>query len=269
MTETTRLVPGSKAYEAQSKTVGDTFTVRVYLPYSYEQTQNNYPVLYLLDGDYSFGLAVATLAYLNLGANFGMGKNVPEMIVVSVGYERGVIPWLLTRVRDFTPTADPSFNYNNPNFHVPESGKADAFLSFLRDDLIPHMESTYRVDSSDRVIATHSMAGVFALHAALSQPGVFGRAILASPFVGWDNKAIFDTEQRLAAATKELPLTAFFTTAAAEPTPDYIAEVRELFEQMNSRGYAGFRAHLEHYDTENHFSEWPRAFAEGLAYVYS
>ncbi len=120
--------PGNFVYEFDSKHVGDTLTIRGTLPGSYEFTEAKYPVLLVLDGDASFGLATSVMSYINLGANFGMGKNIPEMIVVSIGYERGGIPWLLTRVRDFTPTPDPTFNYNNPNFHVPASGLANLFI---------------------------------------------------------------------------------------------------------------------------------------------
>ena len=74
---TTKQQPGMQAFEIESKNVGDTLTVRVQLPESYPFTENNYPVLYVLDGDASFGLATSVMSYINLGCQFWIGEKYP------------------------------------------------------------------------------------------------------------------------------------------------------------------------------------------------
>jgi len=262
-------IEGSEVFTYDSTHVAEQFTIRVFLPYSYGDEGKNFPVMYLFDSDRSFGMAETALSYLNLGLNFGMGKNVPEMIVVGIGYERGLIPWLFTRVRDFTPTEDPSFNYNNPNFQIPESGKADDFLAFLRNELIPLIERTYRVDSSLKVAASHSMSGLFSLYSVISYPGLFQKAIIGSPFVGWDDKYLFGCEEEFSKTHDALPLKAYFSVTGGEPTPSYIEEVKDFVNVLKKRNYEGLEVELAEYPEENHFSSWPKVFSDGLVYLFN
>lgn len=261
--------PGNFVFEIDSKNVGDKLTVRVMLPGSYEFTQAKYPMLLVLDGDASFGLATTVMSYINLGANFGMGKNIPEMIVVSVGYERGGIPWLLTRVRDFTPTPDPSFNYNNPNFHVPASGLAESFYKFLLEELFPELEAKYRFDPALKVLATHSMAGVFAAYTMFHQKQTFQKIIMACPFVGWDNRVVFKLQEEYAKKNRQLKADVFLTVTGMEPTPPYIEEVNDFYSALTKSHYQDFHCTLKAYPDDNHFSVWAKVFIDGLAYLFN
>ncbi|GEM_PF-1257030 len=256
------------AFTLHSDHVDDDFFIRVALPASYSSSDMSYPVLYVPDGDYSFGLTASFMAYVNLGANFGMGKGIPEMIVVGIGYNRGVIPWLLTRVRDFTPTEDSTFNYDNPNFQVPESGKADVFLDMIQTELKPLLQAEYRVDDSLSVLATHSMGGVFALHTMLRAEPLFDKYILASPFVGWDSKVMFQREQSFSCDHSALPVEAFFSVTGREPTPPYREEVQDFCNILSGREYEGFQFKLQTYEEENHFSEWNKVFTDGMEYLF-
>ena len=259
-----------QVFELESPTIGDKFVIRVSVPASYEMVPDRkYPVLYVLDGDAAMGVAATTMEYINLGSNFGMGKNVPDMIVVGIGYERGAIPWLLTRVRDFSPTVDPNFNYNNPNFQIPASGGADKFYQFLTDTVMPVISENFRVDPSLAVLAGHSMGGLFALYAMLQPNPVFHKYLLASPFVGWDNRAIFKTEEAFAGKNKSLAADVFVSFCAEEPTPFYRDEVKDIYEVMRDRGYTDFRCVLKEYPEENHFSVISKVFCEGLYALFA
>ena len=266
---TMKLQPGMQAFEIYSKHVGDTLTVRVALPGSYEFTEANYPVLYVLDGDASFGLATTVMSYINLGANFGMGKNIPEMIVVSIGYERGGIPWLLTRVRDFTPTEDPTFNYNNPNFHVPASGSAESFYKFILEELNPGLKTLYRIDPSMNVLATHSMGGAFAAYTMFQKQQTFQKIIMACPFVGWDNRVLFKMQDEYAKQNKQLKADIFLAVTGLEPTPPYIEEVNDFYKALVKSNYQDLHCTLKTYPEDNHFSVWAKTFIDGLVYLFS
>ncbi len=267
--EISKLQPGTQAFEIASRNVGDSFIIRVALPPSYEFTPNQYPVLYVLDGDASFGLAHSVMSYINLGANFGMGKNIPEMIVVSIGYERGGIPWLLTRPRDFTPTADPSFNYNNPNFQVPASGLAEAFYKFILEELNPELNGLYRIDHTLSVLAAHSMGGVFAAYTLFQQKPAFQKILMACPFVGWDNRVVFKLLEEHTRQNRKLNADVFLAVTALEPTPPYIEEVNDFYAALQNSSYEGLNCTLKTYPEDNHFSVWAKAFIDGLAYLFS
>ncbi len=260
---------GIQTFELASQFINDRFTIRVALPAMYPVTDRTYPVLYMLDGDSSFGLAASTLAYVNLGGNFGMGKNIPEMIVVSIAYDRGALPWLFTRVRDFSPTVDPTFNYNNPNFQIPESGQAEKFYQFFSEELIPTLMAHYRIDPALAVLAGHSMGGLWGLYTLFHEQRLFHKYILASPFVGWDNNSIQQFEAAYAQQQRALPADVFFSVTGHEPTPTYIEEVHTFYKTLQDRNYANLRTHLAVYHDENHFSVWPKAFLDGLVYIFN
>lgn len=265
----TKLQPGMQAFEMASKHVGDTLTIRVALPGSYEFTNARYPVLYVLDGDASFGLATTVMAYINLGANFGMGKNIPEMIIVSIGYERGGMPWLLTRPRDFTPTPDPTFNYNNPDFHIPASGSAESFYQFILEELNPALQAQYRIDPALNVLATHSMAGVFAAYTLFHQKQTFQKIIMTCPFVGWDNRVVFKMQEAYAKQHKQLKADVFLAITGVEPTPPYIEEVNDFYQALVKSNYQDFHCKLVTYPEDNHFSVWAKTFIDGLVYLFN
>src|SRR5512136_2430684 len=63
-----------------SESVDDTFHIFISLPNSYKVSDKKYPVLYVLDGDVAFGMAVSISRYLEIG------ENIPELIVVGIGY---------------------------------------------------------------------------------------------------------------------------------------------------------------------------------------
>ena len=63
-----------------SNEVDDTFYVFVRLPKYYNESEKRYPVLYLLDGDISFNMAVSVVRYLQFG------KDIPDLIIVAPAY---------------------------------------------------------------------------------------------------------------------------------------------------------------------------------------
>ncbi len=259
-----------RVFELEAPEIGDRFVVRVSLPGSFGTAPDRrYPVLYVLDGDAALGAAVSTLDYINLGGNFGLGKNVPELIVVGIGYERGPLPWLFTRVRDFTPTADPSFNYNNPAFSIPASGGAEAFYEFLTRSVMPAVASEFPVDPSLALLSGHSMGALFALYAMLKDDTPFHKYIAMSPFIGWDGGVLFKLQAAHAAAGKALRADLALSCCGIEPTPTYIQEVREYRNALEGRACAGLRCLYKEYPEENHFSVLPKAFSEGLYALFA
>ncbi len=183
--------------------------------------------------------------------------------------KEGGIPWLLTRVRDFTPTEDPSFNYNNPNFNVPASGKAELFYNFILDELNPELESMFRIDPSLNVLATHSMGGVFAAYTMLNQKQYFNKFLMVSPFVGWDSKAVFGMMNSCKDKNKKLNSDVFISCTPVEPTPSYIEEVSDFYENLVNCGFEGLNCHFENYPDDNHFSVISKAFIDGLVYLFN
>ncbi len=136
------------------------FRISIALPPTYNISDGTYPVLYLLDSQYSFGTVVDIL---NNGV---ISNNLPEVVVVGIGFATD----------DAEEVGELRFrNYMN---------EADRFLEFIQAELIPTIETGYRIDSSERAIAGWSASAYFTLYALFQNPDLFNRYISISAPVG-------------------------------------------------------------------------------------
>ena len=134
-------LPGTEQFSVTSKVSGLEYRIDVSLPPKYTTaTAERYPAIYLLDGNLEFAMAVQTHRMMNID---GL---VPDMIIVGIGYQEDdpavyTPAYAADRTRDYTPTSVAD---------DPGGGQAAAFLSFLRNQLIPTIDRRYRTDPADR-----------------------------------------------------------------------------------------------------------------------
>jgi predicted alpha/beta superfamily hydrolase len=167
------------------------------------------PTLYITDANGFFGLVVDIIRSMQLTAH------LPPMLVVGVGYRTGVLgETVVTRARDLTPTNDPRFTKFYPEQSA--TGRAPAFLLFLRDELVPWVESRFAVDRDDRVYFGHSLGGLFGCYAMLREPELFRRLIIGSPSLWWDRRVINEVETAYHDAHDDLPGRVFFGIGSDE-----------------------------------------------------
>ncbi len=166
----------------QSTSVEDDFYLYISVPKNYESSEKTYPVLYILDGDMAYGMAASIARYLQFGGN------IPELIIVGIGYGTLRKDEGNMRQRDYSPTEKSS--------KAGITGGAQNFLNFLTDELFPYIDSTYRTDKNDKTVFGYSMAGLFGLYTLFNKPETFNRYIIGSPYLLWDNAVIFNEEER-------------------------------------------------------------------------
>jgi predicted alpha/beta superfamily hydrolase len=107
---------------------------------------------------------------------------IPELIVVGVTWG-GINPNPDSlRARDYTPTNE---------IRTKQSGGADKFLLFIKDELFPFMEKNYRVND-DRTLMGCSLGGLITLYAFLTHTDMFTGYAAASPAVGWDREVLYN-----------------------------------------------------------------------------
>jgi predicted alpha/beta superfamily hydrolase len=114
-------------------------------------------------------------------------EGVPDLIIVGIGYHEDdpavyTEKYASNRTRDYTPTAPAE---------DPGGGQAQAFLAFLRDELIPLIDRRYRTDPADRALGGHSLGGLFTTYTLLHEPSLFRRYWLGSPSLWWDRQLAF------------------------------------------------------------------------------
>lgn len=154
--------------------------IAIQLPKNYNNSDfesGNYPVLYVLDGDFNFQYVAAIERF---GTKF-LYRPFPEMIVVGIKNT--------DRTRDFTPSNTVVEGKNGEKRFV-TSGGADNFIKFLEEELQPHINSKYRTNGYN-VLLGHSFGGLFSIYALLERPGLFQSYIVIDPSLWWDNKRVY------------------------------------------------------------------------------
>jgi predicted alpha/beta superfamily hydrolase len=147
------------------------------------------------------------------------------------------------------------------------SGGADRFLAFMRDELIPYMDATYRTDRTDRGLLGHSYGGLFAVYAMLHQPDLFSRIIAASPSLGWAGGSLIKDAPGLLLHT-QYSTRIDFSYGSEESGEEKLESVQPFFWTLEALKPEGLDYRLTIFPGENHNSVRPISFSSGLAWVY-
>ena len=162
----------ARSYRISSRVLSETRVIDVSLPASYgTDSMRRYPVLIVLDGDVEQQIAATTARF------YAETSQIPELIVVGVRNTN--------RGRDFTPALRPDFPAPP---EIPVAGGADNFLDFLSDELVPYIDHHYRT-APLRVLAGHSLGGLFAIYTLGHRPTLFTGYIVMEPSVWWNRGA--------------------------------------------------------------------------------
>jgi predicted alpha/beta superfamily hydrolase len=234
----------------QSKVLGEERAFLVRTPRGYQQGSERYPVLYMTDGDRHIGHTAATVQFL------AENGRIPEMIIVGISNT--------DRNRDLTPSRA-SLTEGGKEMKLPTSGGADKFLEFIETELIPLVESKYRVQPY-RVLAGHSFGGLFAVHAFTSKPDLFNAFIAVSPTLPWDNELEVKRAAALLKERAELNRT-FYVTLGNEP--DAQASFEHLQQVLGRSKAKGFEWGAEHMTDEDHGSVVMRSHYLGFRKVFA
>lgn len=246
----------------QSTILGEDRDLWVYLPRSAQESDEGqiYPVVYLLDGSGHFR-SVSGMIY-QLSTTNG-NKVLPEMIVVGIPNT--------DRMRDLTPT------------HVDgTSGGGTAFLDFIENEVIPHVEATYPA-SQYRTFIGHSLGGLMAIETLITRPEVFQNYIAIDPSLWWDEQSVL---HRAEAALRERDFTGkslYVSVANTLPaglgvdevvtdTQDRTTHIRSIL-QFSRSAEADTRSGLnfdwDYYEEDTHGSVPLISEYEGFRYLFS
>ena len=213
----------------------------VFLPDGYSQSKNRYPVLYMLYSvapDYHFSTGVvAGLCRLKL---------IPPMITVAFDLGDGM--------RDLTPTQSPDYG--------PASGGASDFLKYLKDELIPFIEKSYRT-SQERLFWSHSIGGLFGLYALLKEPEVFSSVLVSSPFFVYDRGERYIIKNTKTFLDGRRGEEAFLYICVGNE-PRLAAEIEAFLSILEEAKPEGMSWKYVKMAEENHMSILARSLTEGL-----
>lgn len=263
-------LPWSHSYRLASKTIGQDFLIEIAWPPVAPKPDQRFPVIYVLDGNHSFGVTAMAARALQSGP-----FPLPPTLVVGVGYHfkrpEDHALWGALRLRDFSPCPDPLLESQHPGAAA-GCGGADAFLDFLEHEVKPFVASSAPVDASDSTLVGASLGGLFALHTLLTWPHAFQRYVAISPAIYWADRLLLDLEAELAARTANLPARVFLAAGSLEeahdPRQGFVSNLYALEARLRQRAYPSLEMALRVFEGETHMSVFPGAVTRGLGEVF-
>jgi uncharacterized protein len=246
---------------------GKTYQLFVSLPKKYNpHDTTRYPVLYFLDGYYSFPIIAPTHVALDYE------NGIENVIIVSIADSvLGLSKWYLSRLTDLTP----SFNASDdssvlaqmdlPPGIIKSGGGAD-FLKTLRADIIPSIDKQYKT-TNDRGIAGHSLGGLFAAYCLVTAPDLFNRYGINSPSFWWDKKKIFAMEKSFSEKNKSLKARVFMSAGSLEV--GIVPDMNSFADSLKKHNYEGLEISSNIFDNETHSSVIPAMISRNLRALYS
>ncbi len=239
-----------KRFALKSAVLGEERVILVRTPPGYETNKLRYPVLYMTDGDAHMGHTASTIEFLT------QNGRLPDLIVVGITNT--------DRTRDLTPVKSSAKNAAG-QLQFPTSGGADNFLKFIQTELIPEIEKDYRVQPY-RILAGHSLGGLFTIHTMISKPGMFNSFIAVSPSLQWENGEALKRAEEFLKNQKEFKATLFVSLGNE---PGAIGESFDSFrEALSKTSIKDFEWQAERMADEDHGSVVLRSHYFGLRKVY-
>jgi predicted alpha/beta superfamily hydrolase len=169
----------------RSTVLNENRKVWVYVPHNRNDgVKQQYPVIYLLDGDALFSSVVALVQQFS---ETDWNWILPKMIVVGIPNTN--------RRRDLTPYHVES----DLPFFGKEGGKVtgggENFVSFLKNELIPHIDSLYPTQPY-KVLIGHSFGGLTAVNILANHRRLFNSFICIDPSMWWDHQQFLEATKK-------------------------------------------------------------------------
>lgn len=185
----------TKYFEIESASVGARFAIWVTTSPTYGQDGQEYPVLYVTDGNYSLGQTAPLAVMQN-----DLALPIAPYIQVTVGYAGADSQdWTRVRNRDLVPPGEPIppeirsslktaiehqlMTHEEATAYLDglANTRADAFLAFIIDELHSEISRRYQVAEDGHGLFGYSYGGLFTLYALLTGCSLFAAYGAGSP----------------------------------------------------------------------------------------
>lgn len=243
-------ISGSQIRIINSPEINQEYQLQISLPAGYANSNKKYPVVYLMDSQWDFPLVTALY-----GQQYYDGF-IPEMIIVGITWGGTHPNPDSLRARDYTPTNEK---------RLPQSGGADKFLSFIKNEVFPFIESNYKADKNDRTLMGCSLGGLFTMYTLFTQPQMFNRYVAASPAYGWGNAVLYQYEKNYFENKSNPPARLFMCIGGVETS---VPGFEKLTSFLNDRHYSSLQIESKVLENTGHSGTKGEGFARGLQFVF-
>lgn len=230
-----------------SATLKETRPINVVLPKNYNPASTGeYEVIYCL-GDIPGFLSTewALLQWEGFIPKSTILVGIPDFIQQGVNM----------RERDLAPTRTGA-----------NTGEADKFLLFFRDELMPYIRQRYHAKPGGHTLYGGSMGGLFVMYTFLTAPNLFTSYVAIDPSLWWDNFYLHKLAAEKLARQDSLDNTLFI--AGREGGAFQFMGVAGMDSVLKAKAPAGLDWKCVRYSNETHYSTNFKGFWEGLKFSY-
>ncbi|REE24775.1 putative alpha/beta superfamily hydrolase [Winogradskyella pacifica] len=224
-------------------------TIWVYLPTNYKNSENSYPVIYMHDAQNLFDAETSFVGEWEVDEYMDTLTDNESIII---GIEHGNAK----RTDELTPYTHKKHG----------GGQGDAYLSFIKNTLKPHIDKTYRTrsDAEHTTIFGSSLGGLLSFYAEIKYPETFGKAGVLSPAF-WINPEIYDFVK-----ASEIPETSkFYFLAGTDEGDTMIPKLEEMIKLLQSKGVYESQFESHHIKGGQHNEKlWATHFEQAYQWLY-
>ncbi len=235
-------------FQVDAPELGRSFNVFVRLPTGYTESTPLLPTMYLLDGGHTFPMLSTYYQYL------AFGEEAPDMIIVGISYGADAFEDGNYRGSDFTAKAESRAHY----------GGAPQFQAFLKDELLPRIESTYRSNPEKRMIFGQSIGGQFVLYTAQTRPSLFWGHIASNPAL---HRNVDFFLQSLSPGNQTASL--LYVSSGTKDDERFRLPAVRWMEHWQQQTDKPWRLKTVDLPGHSHFSAAPAAFRGGIKWFFS
>ena len=219
-----------------SKSLGEERVITISFPTGYQKSEKRYPVIYVLDGEWAFDFASASVSQLS-----DFEGRIPQMIVVGIPNT--------DRSRDLFVTLNPKDGYVK-------------FLDFLEKELIPFMDKNYRTNGFRAIYGFSSGAGI-SMQMLSTKSDLFDAYIESGSGIGPKTRE-FLAEKIPAQKYKNKYL--YVSTEGKGPRVPALKRYEALLEELNPKG---LKRKFVVFEDLTHAEVLSEGFYEGLKFVFA
>lgn len=218
----------------KSEVLGVERNLIIHLPTGYAESTQQYPVLYLLDGERHIYHAVIATELLH------KAKKTPELIIVAIANKENM------RERDLNT-------------------ESEKFTRFLSREVMTYVESHYRTSGLNTLFG-HSLAGFYTADLFANSPELFDNYIAASPPLQGDEIEIYN--KIIAHKNTKKPNALYFTLANAAAEGNDVANAMTNFVSLlNAKAPNNLNWHYQALAEQTHITTSYLTLFHGISYV--
>lgn len=250
-------------FEIESKSVATRYSIEVVVPPGTPPPGTKYPVVYCMDwfmlGDY-----LKALPRL-----MELGRLAEPFILVGITQGATTDDWLVMRNRDFTP-ARPTDDYSKSNIYskaMELTGGAAKFAAFLKEELIPSIESKYPADPARRCFVGYSLGGMLGVHLLTTDPELFQYYLLGSTSL-WFNEYYLGPALAGQSPDRLRPVKKVYLSVGEEESWEQLKGFGMVRDALHEKGLEDARLKAEIIPASGHVGAMPTALYNGLRFLF-